>query len=273
MTSNSSNSSRGKSGNTKQISPSKHWCFTLNNYTNENIEFICSNSSIEQYIFQEETGDKGTPHLQGYIKFKSKVRPLSIFKSTSFHWEKTRDIKRSIAYCQKEDTRTGKVFSKGIKIIKPLKCIKTEQLYDWQKSIVALVQDEPNDRHIHWYWETVGNVGKSAMVRYLCIKHDAIIVSGKSADIKYQIKMYVDKHNTGPDIIIYDIPRTAENYVNYGALEEVKNGLFASNKYESSMIIINPPHFLCFANFEPMYNCVSLNRWKIHNLGEDEASL
>lgn len=109
------------------------------------------------------------------------------------------------------------------------------------------------------------------MVRYLCIRHDAIIVSGKSADIKYQIKQYVDKWDTGPEIIIYDIPRTAENYVNYGALEEVKNGLFASNKYESDMIIINPPHFLCFANFEPSYDKVSLDRWKIHNLG-DEAS-
>lgn len=271
MRKNSSNSSKGKSGNTKQISPSKHWCFTLNNYTIEDIEFICSNSSIERYIFQEETGEKGTPHLQGYLQFKTKKRPFSVFKSKLYHWEKTKDIKSSIAYCQKEDTRTGKVFTKGIKIKKPLKCLKKEQLYEWQKEIVDLVQTEPNDRDIHWYWETEGNVGKSAMVRYLCIRHDAIIVSGKSADIKYQIKQYVDKWDTGPEIIIYDIPRTAENYVNYGALEEVKNGLFASNKYESDMIIINPPHFLCFANFEPSYDKVSLDRWKIHNLG-DEAS-
>ena len=266
MTAISSKSSKGKSGNTKQISPSKHWCFTLNNYTIEDIKFICSNSSIERYVFQEEVGEGGTPHLQGYLQFKTKKRPFSVFKSKLYHWEKTKNITASIAYCQKAETRAGKVFTKRIKIIKPLKCLTKEQLYEWQKNIVELIEDEPDDRAIHWYWEETGNVGKSAMVRYLCIRHDAIVVSGKSADIKYQIKQYVDKWGTGPDIVIYDIPRTAEHYVNYGALEEVKNGLFASNKYESEMIIINPPHFLCFANFEPSYSKVSQDRWEVHCL-------
>ncbi|GAC77845.1 replication protein, partial [uncultured marine virus] len=124
MAANSSNSSKGKSGNTRQISPSKHWCFTLNNYTIEDIELICSNSSIEKYIFQEEVGELGTPHLQGYMKFKTKVRPKSVFKTNKISWGKTKDIKASIVYCQKEDTRAGKIFTKGIKIIKPLKCLK-----------------------------------------------------------------------------------------------------------------------------------------------------
>ena len=74
-TKSSSNSSRGV-GNTKppcnkkkQISCSKHWCFTLNNYTSEDISKISSNSSIVLYVFQEETGENGTKHLQGYIEF------------------------------------------------------------------------------------------------------------------------------------------------------------------------------------------------------------
>ncbi len=255
-----------KSGNTKQISPSKHWCFTLNNYTTEDINFISSCSSIKRYVFQEEVGELGTPHLQGYLEFSTKKRPFSVFKSTLYHWEKCRNKNKSIAYCQKEDTRVGKIFTKNIKIIKPIKCLKYDELYPWQREIVEVINSPIDDRAIHWYWEEQGNIGKSAMVRYLCIKHDAILVSGKSADIKYQIKQYKDKWNTGPEIIIYDIPRTAENYVNYGALEEVKNGLFASTKYESDMIIINPPHFLCFANFEPDYLSVSEDRWRIHNL-------
>ncbi len=267
MTTKISSNSSGKSGNTKQISPSKHWCFTLNNYTIEDIEFICSNSSVERYVFQEEVGELGTPHLQGYLKFKTKKRPFSVFKLLKFHWEKTKNIQKSILYCQKEDTRSGKVFSKGIRIIEALKCLIYIDLYEWQKNIVSLINEPVDDRAIYWFWETVGNVGKSALVRYLVLKHDAILVSGKSADIKYQIKTYVDKELTGPKIILYDIPRTAENYVNYGALEEVKNGVFASNKYESSMIVINPPHFLCFANFEPNYSNVSQDRWRVTNLG------
>jgi hypothetical protein len=47
-----------------------------------------------------------------------------------------------------------------------------------------------------------------------------------------------------PDPIIYDVPRTAENFVNYGVLEQVKNGLFFSSKYESEMAVFNPPHVI-----------------------------
>jgi len=120
MTKNSSNSSKGKSGNTRQISPAKHWVFTLNNHTQMNIDFIMQCSSIDQLSMQEETGEQGTPHLQGYIKFKTKLRPLSVFRSSSIaakaHWEKCKNISAAIEYTQKAETRTGRQFVKGLRI-------------------------------------------------------------------------------------------------------------------------------------------------------------
>jgi len=191
------------------------------------------------------------------------MRPLSVFgKQFKAHWEKCKNVKASIEYTQKADTRTGQVFLRNVKRIRALKCLAKNDLYEWQRNLVDIMEQEPNDRTIYWYWEEVGNVGKSALVRYLCIKHGAMLVSGKGADIKYQIANAVEP----PDIIIWDIPRTAENYVNYSALEEVKNGCFASNKYESKMVIINPPHIVCFANFEPNYEAVSQDRWKVVEL-------
>jgi len=258
----SSNSSNGKSGNTKQISPSRHWVFTLNNYTKDNINLLMEHSSIEQLSMQEETGESGTPHLQGYLKFKTKRRPLGIFKEFKAHWEKCKNVKASIEYTQKAETRTGKVYLRGVRRIRSLKCLKYDELYPFQKEIVDIVEQEPDDRTIHWYWEEIGNIGKSALVRYLVIKHQALLVSGKGADIKYLISQQAQP----PDIIIYDIPRTAEGYVNYAALEEVKNGVFCSSKYESKMCVINPPHIICFANFEPNFGAMSQDRWKITNL-------
>ncbi len=259
----SSNSSKGKSGNTKQISPAKHWVFTLNNHTENDINFLMECSSIDQLSCQEETGESGTPHLQGYLKFKTKMRPLSVFgKVFKAHWEKCKNVSAAIEYTQKADTRTGKQFVKGLRIVRPIKCLKKEQLYDWQADIVTMIDQEPDDRTIHWYWETKGNVGKSALVRYLVIKHNALLVSGKGADIKFLISQQAQP----PDIIIYDIPRTAENYINYTALEEVKNGVFCSSKYESKMCVINPPHIICFANFEPYLEAVSADRWCVTNL-------
>lgn len=268
MVKESSSNSSGKSGNTKQISPSKHWCFTLNNYKEIDIQVICSNSSIKRYVFQEEIGEKGTPHLQGYLEFITKKRPVSEFKSFKAHWEKCRKVKESIIYCQKADTRSGRIFRRGVVKHRPLKVLSRQDLYTWQEQIVVDCEAEPDDRAINWYWDEEGNIGKSQLVRYLVVHNDAILVSGRSGDIKYQIKQYVDKHGTGPEIVIYDIPRTARNYINYCAIEEVKNGCFASNKYESDMVVINPPHFLCFANFEPSFENMSQDRWKVVDLGE-----
>lgn len=71
---------------TKQISPARAWCFTLNNWTEK------EHSSIVQKLLEEsdrflfcvgkEIGKKGTPHLQGAVyarDSKYKWRPLPKF--------------------------------------------------------------------------------------------------------------------------------------------------------------------------------------------------
>ena len=146
-----------------------------------------------------------------------------------------------------------------MRIVKPLKCLQYEQLYDWQREIVELTETEPDNRTINWYWEGPGNVGKSEVVRYLVIHKGALLVSGKSADIKYQIAQCKQT----PDLIIYDIPRTAQNYINWTALEEIKNGIFCSSKYESKMVVMNSPHIICFANFAPNQDVMSQDRWNV----------
>lgn len=51
------------------MSRTRSVCFTYNNYTPEGLIFfenLQQNESIEYIVFQEETGESGTPHLQGY---------------------------------------------------------------------------------------------------------------------------------------------------------------------------------------------------------------
>lgn len=248
----------------KQIDASKHWCFTWNNYSKSDIEMICA-SSVKQYVFQEETGEEGTPHLQGYICNETRIRPMSLGWPKQIHWEPCTHIRASILYCQKKDTRTGKQYFKGIVRIREVKIIT--KLREWQQKIVDLVtSDCEDDRSINWYWEEKGNVGKSALVKYLCVKHNAIVCSGKSADMKYMISKYMEKHGTGPEIVIFDVPRTCMNYISYTGIEEIKNCCFSSSKYESNMVIIPDLHILCFANSEPETSSMSMDRWKITEL-------
>jgi len=67
--------------------PKKAYCFTLNNYTEDeyaNIKRVCESESLYA-IVGREVGEHGTPHLQGYIRFK---------KSYRFHTIKDRYLPR-----------------------------------------------------------------------------------------------------------------------------------------------------------------------------------
>jgi hypothetical protein len=72
---------------------------------------------------------------------------------------------------------------------------------------------------------------------------------------------------TKPKIVFIDIPRSQRDYVQYGMLEKIKDGLFCSGKYESTTVIMNPPHMIFMANFPPEMDPekadVSPNRWVI----------
>ncbi|AXQ66522.1 MAG: putative viral replication protein [Cressdnaviricota sp.] len=276
MSENSSKSSPGL-GNTKQVPPSKNWCFTLNNYDENDLMILKSSNSSKILVFQEEIGESGTPHLQGYIEFITKKRPFNVFAfSKAAHWEKRRGSKQeAIAYCSKADTRKeGTVpFAKGVKLARPIKIIT--KLKPWQQEVEDIVISEPDDRTINWFWEEVGNVGKSVLCKYLCHKHGAIICSGKAADIKYMVVKYKEKHGVYPDTIVYDIPRTSQNYVSYQGIEEIKNGCFMSSKYECDMVVMNSPHIICFANFRPNIDVMSKDRWNVKyvGIGEEPSGL
>lgn len=264
-TPNSSNSSKGF-GNTKQIPPSKHWCFTLNNYTLEDIIAISSIVPKKRYVFQEETGEEGTPHLQGYIEFEDKLRPSSLKLNKSIHWEKCRNIKQSILYCQKKESRTGEIFLFRIVRVRELVILTAASLFAWQEEVVNIIKQEPDDRSIHWYWEAVGKRGKSALVKYLLYHYNGLTCSGKASDMKYLIVQYEKKNGYYPELIIFDIPRHAKEYLSYSGIEEIKNGCFASTKYECEQVLMNSPHILCFANSEPDTLKMSEDRWVINEI-------
>jgi hypothetical protein len=56
---------------------SRHWCFTVNNWTvdhDESLTALGNNESVTYLVYGYETGESGTPHLQGYICFKERRR-------------------------------------------------------------------------------------------------------------------------------------------------------------------------------------------------------
>lgn len=256
--------SRDAGGNTgtpasKQTLQYTYWCFTYNNYTLEKIEQIeqIFRHECNWYVFQEETGEKGTPHLQGTICLKKKQRLTELKKlNNEIHWENTKSVAASLVYCSKAETKTGKIYTHGIEIPEPL---EIEEPYGWQKEVIDIIKTKPDKRSIYWFWEPKGNVGKTTLCKYLVVKHNALIVTGKSSDMFHAIAKNPKKRT----IIIVDVPRSAQDFINYGAIEQIKNGLIFSGKYEGSQMVFNCPHVIVFSNDTPEIEKLSLDRWKI----------
>jgi len=259
-------------GNTKtppaRAVPAKKWCFTYNNYTKEKMETL-ETLFIQggfKYIFGEEIGESGTAHLQGYIESEKKIRPIEYFKTKDVHWEKTKGSKEdNIKYCSK-DNKIHTNFKIRRPLIDPL---ENTELYSFQKEVYRIVQDEKIDtRTIHWFWEPEGKTGKTSLAKSIIMKrpNEGIFVSGKSADIKFAIVEFLKNPENDLKFCFFNFTKSVEDYISYEALESIKDGIFFSGKYESGTLMFNSPHIVCFANFPPVLEKMSLDRWNVYRI-------
>lgn len=261
-------------GNTSTSSKdprARAWCWTLNNYTKEDIIHIETyiNTKKIEFIFQEEIGKNGTPHLQGYFYYKNAINFSTIHKEfPNMHLEKARNKEAAIKYCSKTETSVGPVHT-NIKTERKLKDpLEGKTLKPWQQEIIDLIKTEPNERTINWYYDTTGNIGKTSLSKHICINNpnETLYIGGKANDIKYGIACFIENENNYLRTCILDFTRSTEQFISYEGIESIKNGIFYNNKYESKMVIFDTPHIICFANFTPDTTKLSKDRWNICNL-------
>lgn len=244
------------------------YCFTLNNYTDNEKKEMEQYFYNSEYLFGEEIGESGTPHLQGCVRFPNPVSFEKLKKQfPRAHWEKCKNWKASIAYCKKD----GIVHS-NIKEENTLESVINKHMThkytnitwkQWQLDILKLIETVPDDRTINWIYESRGCAGKTFLAKYIVWKYNAVIVNGKQSDIFNGIKSFIDGQKKFMDIVIIDIPRTNQNYVCYGTMEKLKDGLFYSGKYEGGQILMPPIHLIVFANFHPDKSTMSEDRWNV----------
>ena len=276
MDKNSSISSTGFGNTSNQIPPAKHWCFTLNNYNEDDINVFQNTDSsiVPRYVFQEEVGESGTPHLQGYLYFKEKKRPIGFFKnklSKAAHWEKTKKIKNSIKYCSEISKRAegGQCFVRGIELPEPKYTIDLK-LYNWQKVVTTWLQGPPCDRTIYYILGRDGKEGKTTFCKWLYLNYKRVFsISGSASDMKNGIITYLKDQGKLPEIILINIPRCKNNIISWAGVEEIKDMFFYSGKYEGGMVCGPSPHLIIFSNHEADWSKMSQDRWKVYELGQD----
>jgi len=260
-----------QTGNTRSVCcKARSYCLTWNNYTAEDLtqfEQFCE-GECDDYAFQEEVGEEGTPHIQAAIRFANARSWKSVKKDfPKCHIEVTKHTwQRAKAYCMKSETRVGTTVEKGKETVKdPL---KGKVLRAWQEEIKKMLDEEPDDRKIYWYTDIAGGKGKTSLARHLIInrdKPDIIYLSGKVADVKCGVAKEVSEGRS-PRLCIFNFARSMEQYISYEALEVIKDGIFYSGKYESGMCMYNIPHVVVMANFPPDRSKLSEDRWEIKTI-------
>lgn len=279
----------------------KNYCFTLNNYRDYEIESLKSNPLIQYIVFGYEIAPTTqTPHLQGYIQFKRPVSIETIKKKVNkrMHIEQARGTpEENKKYCTKDGkveeygemvikgSNTQKLYNQIIECTTWLDVLKIDgidrrlnyarEVYNnrplekmpeieprkWQKKLMKILDEEPDDRSIIWIYDKTGGAGKTYLTRYLAHNKDAFVCTpSKGQDIFYAYN--------NQKIIIYDIPRCIdEQYVNWGTLEKLKDGIVFSGKYNSTTKFRKGNcHLVVFSNHKPPEDKFSKDRIKMMTL-------
>lgn len=287
----------------------RNWCFTINNP--EGL-LVFDPEYVKACWYQEEVGESGTHHFQGYIEM---LAPASLtFMKTmdgfeTAHLERRRGTRQqAIQYCSKEPrlggpylygstddlagtgTRTdleqfvqaakdGLSFDQSFDDFPSIHAkyprfvssvyerLRNSQLppiptfvptKPWQSELIATLGEQPDSRKIYWYYDQLGNAGKSYFANNFSCDRSYVVTPGKHADIVYAYRF--------EPFVFFDWPRDAQERFPYSVAESFKNGYFLSTKYEVRRVRFAVPHVIVFSNFEPDLTKLSIDRFEIKRL-------
>lgn len=223
---------------------------------------------LNDYVFQEERSEEGTIHLQSVMRFKNPVgMGFQERYCQRIHWERCRNWRKSVKYCSKRDTKVGEVHTniKGLVIRKRIRDpMEGLDWYQWENDIIEIINEEPDNRKIYWFWESYGCTGKSTFCKHLVMNYGAVVVGGRVQDAMYALINTLEDRDV--NIVVFDIPRSFDRGISYESIENIKNGIFFSAKYESRSVVFNSPHVIVFSNEEPDYARMSLDRWVVREI-------
>jgi len=219
-----------------------HWPYfrTIKRWVRENAKRCTMNL---------EKGDTtGYEHLQLQLEMKRRIR-FEWFKhhlSPIVHAEVTRNIEAAFTYCCKEETRIWGPWCYPEPLAAPVRDeMEGLELKPWQVQINDILDGPRDDRKIYWFYDNSFGSGKTTFIKHLLVRRECVFMSVASAkDIAFAWK--------GEPIVLLGFPKDVDdNDIPYRAIEDLKDGLIFSAKYESDAKLHNRPFVLVFANRQP----------------------
>lgn len=133
-------------------------------------------------------------------------------------------------------------------------------LFPWQKRLDEIINQKPHPRKIICIIDRTGNAGKSWFVRRAVALYGAnMFNNSRTTDIVHGWNP-VPRPGKQP-MCFFDFQRSMQSCINWGAVENVKNGLAFDPKYESGLKAGPIPHVICMLNQPPDTEKMSKDRW------------
>lgn len=288
---------------------SRGWCYTINNYNDEDPKtvYLELTKQIKYFVEGKEVGANGTPHKQGFIYFinaktMSAVKKIKYFQRA--HLEAMKGTPTQAAdYCKKDGDfqEFGEVPAhKSVNSWFEIKH-RCQEGITWN----ALLEEFPEEAiryssGMRQYWETfrpkheytlpeprrpfqqfiLDYIQQPIHDRQIMWIYDEVGNAGKSALADHlmsnnNFKVFTNgktadiAHAWNGENVIFDYSRSQAEQINYQIIEDLKNGRVFSGKYQSQTKFYKRPHVICFANFKPDRSKMSADRLVVLEMRPD----
>lgn len=125
--------------------------------------------------------------------------------------------------------------------------METRVRLPWEHILDDIISKPPCKRTIHWFVDTQGETGKTVNAKNLLFNHDAFYCTGgKASDIAHAYK--------NQPVVVFNLVASQDKdtitYL-YKVLEEFKDGIMTSGKYNSTVKVFKIPHVIVMSNDWP----------------------
>jgi len=138
-------------------------------------------------------------------------------------------------------------------------------LRPWQTELLSVVEGPVEPRIVRFYVDVKGGAGKTAFTKHVCSlskERYFVVRAAKLADVAYLLAQCFPF----PRCVIVDVSRCRSEFLQYGLLEELKDGCLTSTKYRPMRVEFDPPHVIVFMNECPDMTKLSDDRYVIIEL-------
>jgi len=142
----------------------------------------------------------------------------------------------------------------------PAPKIREGEPRQWQQELEEELNGDADDRSIIFYIDDLGGKGKSWFQQYYVTKYPEraqIFSIGKRDDIAHTL-------DATKLVYFFNVPRTGMQYLQYTILEQMKDRMVFSPKYNSkTKFLQSNPHVVVFSNEDPDMEIMTADRYII----------